>query len=820
MAKGMIRHLFDFKGLLTIVLLSAILQSQPAVGAGPQLLILGSGNSEKQKTKITENNATSSRTDNKAVETLVLKLSDEQVQRLIEAVAGRSQDATSAGDKEKVGGLAGLIEAIRFYAQTIQLRIHYLRSGIGDDPEDLPHLYRLLSRGESETKPNPLRTIMSVIALFVASHVILWIFRRFTTDVHRRIENHLFNGWKTKIGGLFLRALVRLVTMCVFVLVTLCLFFIFLERTGPQSVLVATYLAAFLIVMGVRLFSRFFLAPNVPKLRFLPLTTGTARYLYRWIMAIAAVGSFGWLTCGIFRVAGAGEGNHLMMVAMVNLMVIGMIITMILQKRHQVRTALSENLPDTGLSAWMARIWHFLAIFAALFLWLLSAANLFWVGIQPGAPGIQTLLIVPLYLLLDWALRAILKVVFGIAEKSGGVEEDLKVESDDSVSGADESAEKSVFPKDPETEDEGKPDGAIATPPERPNFKKHPNMQHFNRIIGRGLRIALAAAVFFYLLDIWGIDIQVGKAVTRTAFNILIAVLICYVTWEVINAAIQRRLKLEMPSDDDEDREEGGAGGSRIGTLLLLLRKFMLAVIIVMATMIILSSLGVNIGPLIAGAGVIGLAIGFGAQTLVKDIISGLFFLMDDAFRVGDYIQAAGTKGTVEHISLRSLRLRHPRGMVNTIPFGDIGIVQNMSRDYIITKLDFRVRYDTDVDKVRKIIKKKVYQEIMKDEELAPLLLDQIKSQGVRQMDDSAMIMRVKYKTPPGEQFKVRKEVYRLLQEAFREEGIEFAHRNVTVYIPPGEATGAPDKKAIEAGAAAALASEQAEAEKKQPKEK
>jgi len=264
-----------------------------------------------------------------------------------------------------------------------------------------------------------------------------------------------------------------------------------------------------------------------------------------------------------------------------------------------------------------------------------------------------------------------------------------------------------------------------------------------------------------------------------------------------------------------------------------LFRKFLFAVIIVMATLIMLSSIGVNIGPLIAGAGVIGLAIGFGAQTLVKDIIAGVFFLMDDAFRVGDYIETAGTKGMVEHISLRSLRLRHPRGMVNTIPSGDIGIVTNMSRDYIITKLDFRVRYDTDVDQIRKIIKNKVYEPIMQNEELGPKLLDKIKSQGVRSMDDSAMIMRIKYKTAPGQQFIIRKEVYRLMQEAFQKAGIEFAHRNVTVYMPPENAEkgpgGQPDPEAApgdtsdqkltdKAAAAAAIAVAQAEADEQKPK--
>jgi len=135
------------------------------------------------------------------------------------------------------------------------------------------------------------------------------------------------------------------------------------------------------------------------------------------------------------------------------------------------------------------------------------------------------------------------------------------------------------------------------------------------------------------------------------------------------------------------------------------------------------------------------------------------------------------------------------------------------------------------VERVRKIIKKKVYEPIMKNEELAPELLDKIKSQGIREMDDSAMIMRVKYKTAPGEQFVIRKEVYRLMQEAFAEEGIEFAHRNVTVYLPPETTetkTGGPPDQKAETGdiserkliekAAAAIAIAQAEADKQKPK--
>ena len=190
----------------------------------------------------------------------------------------------------------------------------------------------------------------------------------------------------------------------------------------------------------------------------------------------------------------------------------------------------------------------------------------------------------------------------------------------------------------------------------------------------------------------------------------------------------------------------------------------------------------------------------------------------------------------MEHISLRSLRLRNPRGQVYFIPFGDIKLVTNLSRDYVIMKLDFRVRYDVDVEKIRKIIKKKVHNVIAADPDLGPKLLEPIKSQGVRQMDDSAMVMRVKYKTKPGDQFAIRKEVYHLMQEAFKKEGIEFAHRNVTVYLPveTGGQSGvqaksekkqkdanADSETQRQAAAAAALAAIQAEEEKltkKQPK--
>ena len=157
-----------------------------------------------------------------------------------------------------------------------------------------------------------------------------------------------------------------------------------------------------------------------------------------------------------------------------------------------------------------------------------------------------------------------------------------------------------------------------------------------------------------------------------------------------------------------------------------------------MAALMALSALGVQIGPLIAGAGVVGVAVGFGAQTVVKDVISGMFYLLDDAFRVGEYIISGSYKGTVESFSLRSIKLRHHRGYLYTVPFGELGAVQNMSRDWVIDKLSVSVTYDTDLDKVKKIIKQ-IGKELQADPELAPHIIETLKMQGVEQFGDFAI---------------------------------------------------------------------------------
>jgi moderate conductance mechanosensitive channel len=219
-------------------------------------------------------------------------------------------------------------------------------------------------------------------------------------------------------------------------------------------------------------------------------------------------------------------------------------------------------------------------------------------------------------------------------------------------------------------------------------------------------------------------------------------------------------------------------------------------VLFVMAALMALSALGIEIGPLIAGAGVVGVAIGFGAQTLVKDIISGMFYLLDDAFRIGEYIVSGNYKGTVESFSLRSIKLRHHRGYLYTVPFGTLGAIENMSRDWVIDKMSIGITYDSDVDKARRIIKE-IGKELQADPEFAPHIIETLKMQGVEQFGDFAIQIRLKMMTKPGEQFVIRRRAYAMIKRAFDANGIKFAFPTVTV-AGGGEATPAIAQTALD----------------------
>lgn len=221
-------------------------------------------------------------------------------------------------------------------------------------------------------------------------------------------------------------------------------------------------------------------------------------------------------------------------------------------------------------------------------------------------------------------------------------------------------------------------------------------------VIDRGIRMIFILAAAYLLARVWGLDMQsMRDSDTATTFilrgliNVVVIALAADFGWSIIKALIERKLGIEAPHPviSDEEVPILDPQQARLHTLLPILQNILLASIIVMAVLMMLASLGIQIGPLIAGAGVVGVAVGFGAQTIVKDIISGVFFLLDDAFRVGEYISSGNYKGTVESFSLRSVKLRHHRGPLFTIPFGELGAVQNQSRDWVIDKFNITVGY-------------------------------------------------------------------------------------------------------------------------------
>ncbi|MEM0908484.1 MAG: mechanosensitive ion channel domain-containing protein, partial [Pseudomonadota bacterium] len=251
------------------------------------------------------------------------------------------------------------------------------------------------------------------------------------------------------------------------------------------------------------------------------------------------------------------------------------------------------------------------------------------------------------------------------------------------------------------------------------------------------------------LAAVWG---QLN--IESTAFEwvgIAVILFITYVIYLALKTWIDGKIEDEEGPSAVDSEDGMGPGASRLATLLPLLRNVLFITVLTIVGTVVLAGMGVNVAPLFAGAGIIGLAIGFGAQSLIRDIFSGAFFLADDAFRRGEYIDVGGTTGAVEKISLRSFQLRHHNGPLHTIPFGSISQLTNYSRDWVIMKLKLRLVYGTDIEKVRKLVKK-LGQQIAADPEVGPLFLEPLKSQGVVEMEDSAMICRVKFMTKPGDQ--------------------------------------------------------------------
>jgi small-conductance mechanosensitive channel len=302
----------------------------------------------------------------------------------------------------------------------------------------------------------------------------------------------------------------------------------------------------------------------------------------------------------------------------------------------------------------------------------------------------------------------------------------------------------------------------------------------------------------------WGWDVDLvhlaGRgtlfaSVVHGVLTTVVILLVADVLWHATKAAIDSKLAhaadLGQPNTDEARRR------ARLRTLLPIFRNVLFVLVIAVASMMTLAELGVEIGPLIAGASVVGVAIGFGAQTFVRDVIAGMFYLLDDAFRVGEYIQAGHYKGTVEGFSIRSIKLRHHRGPVFTVPFSLLGAVENMSRDWVIDKIAIGVTYDSDLNLAKKLIKQ-IGLDLAKEPDYAPLIIEPLKMQGVDALGDYAIQIRAKMMTLPGEQFVIRRQAHAMIKKAFDENGIKFAFPTVQIAGDGEAASAAAARRVLE----------------------
>jgi len=328
----------------------------------------------------------------------------------------------------------------------------------------------------------------------------------------------------------------------------------------------------------------------------------------------------------------------------------------------------------------------------------------------------------------------------------------------------------------------------------------------------RGLRAFLIIGAAAVLAWGWGVDLvhlagddTPASRLVHGALSTVIILLVADLFWHAVKTAIDRKLAevedLGQPNTDEARRR------ARLHTLLPIFRNILFVVVIVFGGMMALAAMGVEIGPLVAGAGVLGVAIGFGAQSLVRDVIAGMFYLLDDAFRVGEYIQSGNYKGTVESFSFRSVRLRHQNGPLFTVPFALLGAVQNMSRDWVITKLTVGITYDSDVDRARKLIKQ-IGLDLTQDPEFAPLILEPLKMQGVDALGDFAVQIRMKMTTLPGQNSMIRRRALAMIKKAFDANGIKFAFPTVQIAGDGDPSAAAVAHRALELTHPAAAAAE------------
>ncbi len=563
-------------------------------------------------------------------------------------------------------------------------------------------------------------------------------------------------GTLEKLSAIIARVLPDFIGIIIFCCAAYLSFMIFIWTDSPFVQLF--FLATVITITTIRLvtsLSTIIFSPAIPAFRVLPMHSREARTSQMLLVGTTAYLSVVLMLVVVAKNLGATpETARLLQLLFATLLLLTTFAAVIIYKDRVKHYILDSGDREEQSLTWgrkqFAEIWHILAPAYLFILWLLLVDNLADTETRNRGAFILSFFVVPIWMFADKIIQWVVRYAMDILK--------IHQEYHDDRSDLDE---------------------------EELNERQQ-GRELFVKVRGFA-RIGLVGALIIWVASLWSISIPFFSGLAAVTIDALIIMTIALFFWQLISKWIERKIEESVPEVEEEETQDdewgGAASRGRAYTLLPMIRKFIGSILVIMVTMTILSSMGVDIGPLLAGAGVVGLAIGFGAQKLVSDMFSGFFYLLDDAFRVGEYLTAGTVSGTVESITLRNIMLRHHRGMLQIVPHSELGAITNFMRGGIVVKFSLDFPYDAPIDKIRKIIKK-VGQQMLDDEIYGKDFIRPVKSQGVREITNSVMTIRVKFTAQPGTHFVIRREAYRLITEALSAQGIYYAHRKVIVDLP------------------------------------
>jgi small-conductance mechanosensitive channel len=459
-----------------------------------------------------------------------------------------------------------------------------------------------------------------------------------------------------------------------------------------------------------------------------PIDAETRNYLYIWVQRLLAAGLYGYAIPEAAWWLGVPGALYALMLNLAGLVLAVLAIVFLLQNRTTIAHWISGG-ADGAPSGWsrvrgtFGEIWHLLVILYIVGIYLIYALR-----IEGGFAYVLRATVASLVIIV--VAQLLVRSAQGLSRRGFAIAPDLKA--------------------------------------------RYPTLEHrANRYVPAlsvVLSLAIYAAAVFCLLQAWNVPAfswlgsEVGRRIASRAAAIAAVVVAAFAAWEFFASAIERRLQ-KIDGDGAQRR-------TRLRTLLPLLRTALLCLIFLMAVLIILSEIGIDIAPLLAGAGVVGLAIGIGSQALVKDIITGLFILVEDQLAVGDVVDLGRDHaGVVEGISVRTIRLRDLSGVVHTVPFSEVTSVRNLTKDFANVVARITISYREDIDRVVAILRS-VTDQLMQDEELRPLILDPFDYLGVDALNELWVVLLLRIRTLPMQQWKVGRAFNRLVKIAFDEHGI------------------------------------------------